>query len=604
MGYELNKLMQQYGVSTPTMSGPPMPPAPPIEPVQQEAEPSSGGVFSNLFKNAINRVVPAAEYAKAKEQYDIDKAAYEKDYPELMRKYGLAQNEYNKYRQDYMNRLSSTPMYTDAQFKTGLTGEPVAPQWGAPLAGPTYGNVPVIEQPAPQPTPSTGGYFNRLFRNIFSNPAYSSIIGAAEGGSVDDLAKKYAVGGEVDTDEEEQVSQPIMLASAPTTTMTDAAPVTASPAARPVAAPVNPPTPVSPAATDLMSMLERYSGQDIYGTELRAARTRVDAENQAFQKMIADAMKGESGPPDKTEMYFRLAAAFGAPTKTGHFAENLGLVGKELGDYAKDVRAAKKADRQLKLQLGLEAQKLKMQGAKEDLTTLRGLAGEEMKDRREILKEYIKSGQPQSEAGKIAQDAGLKPGTSEYSDFVKNYVERKLESGDLYKQAMLAISQGNLALRQDVASRLSPTEIKLKTETEDKIAAMDSAMNDLREAYSINPETFGGTLAERAQFRALEETGSKDPRVLNTRRVDNLLGQQALAKLKATFGGNPTEGERAILLELEGIGAKTKEQRAAIIKRAYRALKSRRDREALRLNDISKGAYRATQPTESDGGLD
>jgi hypothetical protein len=65
-----------------------------------------------------------------------------------------------------------------------------------------------------------------------------------------------------------------------------------------------------------------------------------------------------------------------------------------------------------------------------------------------------------------------------------------------------------------------------------------------------------------------------------------------LAKLKATFGGAPTEGERKILLDLEGIGAKSRKERELILMDAYEALATRRAREARRLEDIQSGKYR------------
>ena len=383
-------------------------------------------------------------------------------------------------------------------------------------------------------------------------------------------------------------------------------PATGGPVAQPAPVAARPPA-AGPAG--LEGLLGRYlEGESPYATELASARRAASAESDTFNRMLQDAMKSEEDSGlSKAEMYFRLAAAFGAPTKTGSMAEQLSLVGKELSDVAKSKRESAKTERARRTALALEGQKLKMATAKEDLGTLRTLAGEEMKDRREILKEYMKTGMPQSEAGKVAKDSGLTPGTEEYNKFVKDYVERRFESGDLYKQAMLALSQGTFELRRSAeqrataeATRLTPAELKLKTETEDKLSSIDGALENLREAYRLNPNTFGGTLAERAQFTALEQTGSRDPRVLNTRNVENLLGQQALAKLKTTFGGNPTEGERAILLELEGIGAKTREQRAEIMKRAYRAMKSRRDREQKRLNEITQGLYRSTRSTADE----
>jgi osmotically-inducible protein OsmY len=384
----------------------------------------------------------------------------------------------------------------------------------------------------------------------------------------------------------------------------------------PIALPPATTTPVSPAAEDLMSMLSRYENKEsVYGPELKAARARASAETDAFTNMISKAMQGDSEKPSKAEMYFRLAAAFGSPTKTGAFGENLALASKEMAEYAKDMRTSAKTDKQLRLQLALEAQKIKSQTAREDLTTLRGLAGEEMKDKRALLMEYIKSGRPQSEAGKAATDAGLKQGTPQFNDFVNKYIDDKIRSGNLFKEAMVAISAGNLGVarsgldiresaerrQQAAASKLTPKEVELKLQAETTIGSLDDSMSSLKRAYELNPQTFDGTLFSTAQRKLLEQTNPKDPRVLATREQSNLLSKGAVDKLRASFGGNPTEGERAALLALEGLDAKSKDERAKIMQNTYRLLKARREREQKRLDEISKGSYRETTP---EGGID
>jgi hypothetical protein len=244
------------------------------------------------------------------------------------------------------------------------------------------------------------------------------------------------------------------------------------------------------------------------------------------------------------------------------------------------------------------------------LTTLRGLAGEEMKDKRALLTEYIKSGRPQSEAGKAAIDAGLKQGTPEFTKFVNNYIEQKLVSGNLIKQAMVDIAAGNLSVaqqgldvrrsaeqRQQLATeKLTPKEVDLKVQAETTLGGLDDSMSSLKRAYELNPQTFDGTLIAQAQRKLLEQTNPKDPRVLASREQSNLLSKGAVDKLRASFGGNPTEGERAALLALEGLDSKSKEERAKIMQNTYRLLKARRVREQKRLDEITKGSYRETNP--------
>ena len=361
---------------------------------------------------------------------------------------------------------------------------------------------------------------------------------------------------------------------------------------------------------NIQALLAAYGPKDTaYGEDLKAARTTAKAESDAFAKMLSDSMKSpQDEQSSKAEMYFRLAAAFGAPTKTGHFAENLGMVGKELGEYSKEKRASA----QQKLALALKAQEMKMGAAKEDLRSLQALAGEEMKDKRaiatELIKDYIKSGEPQSTAGKQALDEGLKPGTPEYQKRVEQIGNMNVEGKLAQINAALAgvtVAQANLALSQEKFSnlkqqqaKLSPTEINMKKEAEDTIAIGKQSLADLKQAYALNPNSLAGGWMDKGQQWLAEAAGSKDPTIVNTRILNNLLGSQGLAKLKSTFGGNPTEGERAIMLELEGIGSKTKEERAAIIKRTYKVLQDKQAREQARLDQINSGAYRSTMPLE------
>ena len=586
MGYELDKVMRQYGVTSPS---------------------------SNVYVPPPSRDDKGAVSA-------ADQAAYD-----------AARAQADAYRAEYFNRVAGTPMYGAAQFQprteqsaaadqaiknwfnvnpaatpaqveqfkasTGYTAQDLTramgSPWGSPLRMPVLN--PTYTTPAPAPktetkdsattaTPGSG------IVNVDSGRSQGD--GAARGG----LIKGYARGGGVDYS---------LGTEAPAygTMMPPAAPVFSAPAeAAPAADP----------RTDMLAMLERL--QPGRSPELEAAQQRLRDESTGFERLIRGAMQQPESPPDKAELYFRLAAAFGTPTKTGHFAESLGNVGQVMSEYTKGQRESAAARRQQQLGLALEAQKLRMQGAREDVAAEKALQLERSKDAREALKSYIESGKPQSAAGKQAQDEGLRPGTPEFQRRVSQLFDLNVERQAAQLNATLAgvsAAMGNLALAQrrtalaeDTAKKLTPAEVKLKTEAEDTLGNLDSALSDLTTAYKLNPNTFGGTKVERAQRLFLEETKSDDPRVKNTALVENLLGQQGLAKLRATFGGNPTEGERAILMDLEGIGAKSVEQRADIMKRAYRALKTRREREQKRLNDINAGLYRSTTPAPTAEGIE
>ena len=365
----------------------------------------------------------------------------------------------------------------------------------------------------------------------------------------------------------------------------------------------------------LLEMLKNYMPSNGgYGEELRKASEESHGDTQAFNDMIKKAMSQKSEGPSKAEMYFRLAAAFGAPTKTGSFVESLGNAGTAMADHNKAVRENEQASNNRITDLGITAAKMQADSSKANLNNLRTLAGEEMKDRRtmltEMLKEYVNSGKPQSEAGKFALDAGLRPGTPEYTKFVDNYLTNKLESGNVFKSLTAGIAEQNLQLAKDREERmktetirkaedskkLTPKEVDLKRDSQDTITNSEQALKDLSEAFKLNQHSYSGSWVDRAQYLALSKSGSEDQKVKNTERMENLLGQAAIGKLKASFGGNPTEGERTILLELEGAKSKNTETRKEIIARAYAALKARTNKERARLKDIEEGKYRLTTP--------
>lgn len=356
---------------------------------------------------------------------------------------------------------------------------------------------------------------------------------------------------------------------------------------------------------DIESLLSKYGGgESSYAQEIATARRAATAETAAFNQMLERAIASqEDSGPSKAEMYFRLAAAFGTPTRTGSFWESLGEAGKTMSQLQKEEREARRTGQLAKLQLGLEGQKAKMAAAKEDVTTLRTLAAEEMKDKRAIatklIEEFINSGKPQSEAGKQARDLGYKPGTPQYETKVQELMQTSIDA----RLAQINVQLANLNLREKKAAELTPAEIKLKDTTTDAVASGEAALSNLAEAYRLNPNTFDASLVDLAQQKALEAVGSKDPKVIATRYQANLLSKQAIEKLRASFGGNPTEGERAALLALEGIDAKSREERALILRNTYSLLKARVERDRKKLADINAGLYRQTT-TPEPGGLD
>lgn len=367
---------------------------------------------------------------------------------------------------------------------------------------------------------------------------------------------------------------------------------------------------------DLPALMAKYQSQPSpYAEDMRSARAQLNTETEGFNKLIQSAISGQADrSPSRAELYFQLAAAFGAPTRTGSLGETLGNVSTTLGNHTKATREAELANRSQALQLGIQAQQAKMQGAREDLTALRQLTGQEMKDKSsittELLKDYVASGKPQSAAGKQALDEGFQPGSPPYQQRVNEIGEMLVKKQTAQIDALVAAqgNQGeqlNLAKRRLEASqaehsKLTPQEMSLKQETEDSINTGASALGSLTSALRLNPGTFDTSVLDTLQRKALEAVGSKDPKVLATREQENLLTGQALQQLKAAFGGNPTEGERAILLSVQGLGAKSIEERSKVIQNAIAQTKNRISLQQKRLQDVSAGKYRVVTLPQGD----
>jgi hypothetical protein len=349
-------------------------------------------------------------------------------------------------------------------------------------------------------------------------------------------------------------------------------------------------------AAELQMMLQGYGDESVYAEELSAARKKATDEADAFKTMLEASFNSpEDAKASKAEMYFRLAAAFGSPTKTGGFGENLGLASREIADYAK----GKRESAQSKLVTRMKLQEMRMGAAKEELGTLRDLSAEEMKDQRalkqSLINEYIQSGKPQSAAGKQALDEGYKAGTPEFQARVREVSALNVARETAQLDALI----GNLEINRDrnlreerKGEKLTPQELTLKRETEDSLASLDSALNLISKAYTLNPNTFDTSLIDQGRRTALEIAGAKDPKLINTRNLENLLKSQMITSAAEKMKGVLSDSDIKLLLDIQGLGAKSVEERAEILRSAYSVLKSGRTRLQQRLQDVSSGAYR------------
>lgn len=109
------------------------------------------------------------------------------------------------------------------------------------------------------------------------------------------------------------------------------------------------------------------------------------------------------------------------------------------------------------------------------------------------------------------------------------------------------------------------------------IAALDKALE-------LNATAWDGPLADVGSSGAAL---FGNPEAVQTQELKNIVTANALESLKATFGAAPTEGERKILLDVQGSVNQSRPVREAIFKRARAAAERR-----LKFNQERAGSLR------------
>lgn len=146
------------------------------------------------------------------------------------------------------------------------------------------------------------------------------------------------------------------------------------------------------------------------------------------------------------------------------------------------------------------------------------------------------------------------------------------------------------------AAQLSPDERRQVFQQQDQIDAGQSTLSLLAQARDLSGKFRGGAGAGTTAYlgsQARSLVGMAPSEESNALiNYDNLVKEQALGQLKSTFGGNPTEGERKVLLDLQASSGKTPEQRADILNRAVALAQERIKGAEQRRESILTRSYR------------
>jgi hypothetical protein len=121
----------------------------------------------------------------------------------------------------------------------------------------------------------------------------------------------------------------------------------------------------------------------------------------------------------------------------------------------------------------------------------------------------------------------------------------------------------------------------------------------LSKANELNSKAYSGfgAGARRTMARNIPGVGGSEG-VTATTELENLVLTNGLDQLKATFGGNPTEGERAILLQIQGSLSMGVEERDKLWDRAMQMAARRVRIGQDKMKKLQSGAYSRVQPEE------
>jgi hypothetical protein len=153
----------------------------------------------------------------------------------------------------------------------------------------------------------------------------------------------------------------------------------------------------------------------------------------------------------------------------------------------------------------------------------------------------------------------------------------------------------------------SPQVLKERFKIEDTIEGASNAAASLRSLLQKDPETnqsvndraLGGGYAPGLTALSQWIPGSRDFENAGV-QLENTVKETVLPQLKAIFGGNPTEGERKVLLEVSGSLKLKPEQREEVFKRAIAAADRRVEFNRRRLSEIGGGEQQVSKQEMPD----
>jgi hypothetical protein len=254
----------------------------------------------------------------------------------------------------------------------------------------------------------------------------------------------------------------------------------------------------------------------------------------------------------------------------GALAQLLGLapeIGMQVSNTLEN-RAARDEDRSFRVSQAAQAQKNSDRQYQLDVQQFGQQVANQNWQRRYQQGLLDAKEDPYGDRDRAAARFGLKPGSPEHQAFV-------------------------LTGRMPQEQRSTAADRAAIREADDMAFSAENAIGQLKEAQALNDKAGSGYFAGTQSFLARNDpTGFfDDAKGQATTEFTNLVLNQALGSLKTIFGAAPTEGERAILVELQASVDKSPAERKAILDRAVGLAERRMAFQKDRGNELRGGTY-------------
>ena len=180
--------------------------------------------------------------------------------------------------------------------------------------------------------------------------------------------------------------------------------------------------------------------------------------------------------------------------------------------------------------------------------------------------------------------------------------QRVLKPGEtLYNEQNQPIATAPMPAPKIQPRALTSVDKQAILTADDQVQTGKNVVDMLTQALSLNDKAGSGYGAGAQAFiarNAPDFIANHDPTDLTNRETgaattdfNNIVMNQALSSMKTLFGGNPTEGERAVLLDLQASINKAPYERKAILERGIKLAQRRVAYNEERAKELRAGTY-------------